>query len=100
MICQQCENQIYEHSQGPEAGTIEWLVDEYGCGFSETIRASHRACNYYSIEIHKTKMISQSLFDRWLPLFEFKWHREIYQEQLWNDKTKADNNIRTLLEAR
>lgn len=99
MDCYQCHRKIYPHNKGDQAGQIEWLVDQFGVGLAETLRATHRECNYFNSE-HRSRMMDYNLFDRWLPLFGYRFHSEIYDEQFWDFKSSADEKLKKLLEAR
>lgn len=97
MICDDCGMDLEPSEHGAREATIEWLTDQYGVGLSSSIRVTHRCCNYFRHPDYKKLMQKHNWFDRWLPLYQFEYHREIYDQQLWTNRAIANQLLIKIL---
>jgi len=80
MICEHCQNPI----NLDEGAILEWLSNHIE-SLSETIRASHRDCEYSQTQ----DLIGEGLEDHWLPLKHLPLFLEIALEMKWDSAVTA-----------
>ncbi len=80
MICSHC-NQPIDLDEG---AILEWLSNQME-SLSETIRASHKECDYS----HTQDLLATGLEDHWLPLKHLPLFLEIALEMKWDSAVVA-----------
>ena len=80
MICSHCRQPI----DLDEGAILEWLSNQME-SLSETIRASHKECDYS----HTQDLLDSGLEDHWLPLKHLPLFLEIALEMKWDSAVVA-----------
>ena len=80
MICSHCQKPI----NLDEGAILEWLSNQIE-SLSETIRATHRECEYSSTK----DLLGEGLEDHWLPLEHLPLFLEIALEMKWDSAALA-----------
>ena len=76
--------------------TVEWLADGNGQCFADSIRVTHRQCQY--ADTMPDEMDRHNLWDRWFPLATLNKYIKIIRGMRWDDTKRANKTINEVIQ--
>lgn len=101
IVCAHCgygfiafdQSLIVAHQMQP---TVEWLADGNGQCFADSIRVTHRQCQY--ADTIPGEMDRHNLWDRWFPLATLNKYIKIIRGMRWDDTERANKTINEVIQ--
>ena len=95
IVCTHCGWAFYTDETPERVATVEWLADSNGQCFADSIRVSHRMCQY--ADTIPTDMEHHNLWDRWFPLATLNKYIKIITGMDWDNPTRAMQTINEVI---
>lgn len=96
IVCTHC-GWAFDADEGPERlATIEWLANSNGQCFADSIRITHRMCQY--ADTIGEDMDRHKLWDRWFPLATLNKYIKIIRGMQWDDPQRANKTINEVIQ--
>lgn len=98
IVCTHCGWAFYdkEQTQTERVATVEWLADSTGLCFADSIRVTHRMCQY--ADTIGDDMDRHDLWDRWFPLATLNKYIKIIRGMRWDDSQRAMQTINEVIQ--
>lgn len=95
IVCTHC-GWAFEQTNTEKVATVEWLADANGKCFADSIRVTHRMCQY--ADTIGTDMDQHQLWDRWFPLATLDKYIKIIRGMCWDNSKRAMQTINEVIQ--
>lgn len=96
IVCTHCGWAFNATDTDERTPTVEWLAGDDGQCYADSIRVTHRMCQY--ADTIPEDMNRHNLWDRWFPLATLNKYIKIIRGMNWDNPTRATQTINEVIQ--